>query len=328
MRGTCVAKSGGARAGHCAKERDHVTTTRRIALGFLLLAGCFPNSDPFKNATPSAKMTQINVPGAAAGASAIAHGGKPQTLGQTAGMYELTRGIAIVVNGGVAIILGTLEAIVDNPSTTHTATTAEWGPYTPALSPVTWKLDVQQVGAQDYTYALRGKPKAADDSQYQTVLAGSSHVVSEVVGSGDFTLDFDIAHALDPTSLARGQITVHYDNTGDPRVVDVSFKAFDDGKGGTPPDGAMYHYAEHADTSGNLAFAAYDDFDHDGTKEMVTLTSRWLASGQGRSDGTATGGSLLVTANVEECWDASFLETYYSDSVHGSQGDASSCIAL
>jgi hypothetical protein len=309
---------------------------KRAILISMLAAGCSNLSSPadsFRAAAPSQAAVTLNLPssGAAAGASRIGKTAAPtvQALGQEALFYDLTRGVTTVVNGGVGATLLLVEHITDYPPSSLSAAQAEWGPYTDALSPTTWKLDVDKVGTDDYQYALSGKPKAADDSAYQAIITGRAHVISKIEGSGDFALDFGALAALDKSHKEVGVIAVHYDNTSDPRVVEVSFKDFDDGKGTYTPNDALYKYEERADKSGDFSFVTKADVDHDpaGQQEIVSIMSRWLPTGQGDSAVQASGGSLAATATATECWDASFDETYFTDTWKASDtvGDPSSC---
>src|SRR5258706_59172 len=126
-------------------------------------------------------------------------------------------------------------------------------------------------------------------------------------GRGELDVNFSEMNALDPaTHPATGAMAFVHDNTADPRTVEVHFGSFLDGKPGSRPLNAHYRYAEHADRSGNFAFTARADFDHDpdGILEDVALTSRWSSSGAGRADLVATGGSLPVgfVVHATECW--------------------------
>ena len=62
-------------------------------------------------------------------------------------------------------------------------------------------------------------------------------------------------------------------------------------------------------------------------QETVSIKSEWLGTGQGKSNASATGGSLAADATLEECWNTSFQRTYFTDSWNSSEteGDAASC---
>jgi hypothetical protein len=304
---------------------------KRYALIAMLLGGCMSPVDQFRGAAPSAAAVSLNVPaGGGSSTASLEDGATAEIIGQRATFYEITRGVTAIVNGGVGVTLLLLEAITDQQPTTLTADHATWGPYTGALSPTTWKFDVGKSGAIDYSYVLSGKPKDAADTAYQAVISGQAHVISRVVGSGDFLFDFGALHALDSGQKAHGAIAVHYDNTASPRVVEVAFKDFDDGNGNYTPNDALYKYAENGDHSGSFEFVTKADVDHDPLRvqETVGIKSVWLASGQGQSNAGATGGSLAADATLEECWSASFARTYFTDTWNSSEteGDPASCL--
>ncbi len=304
---------------------------KRYALIAMMLAGCMSPVEQFRGAAPSTAMTSLNVPGASTMAAASSERGPvdPQLIGQRATMFEITRGVVAIVNGGVGVTLLVLESIVAQQPTSMTATHATWGPYTGALDTITWKFDVEKTGTIDYSYVLSGKPRNGSDTQYQAVIAGTAHVVSQTVGSGDFLFDFAALHILDANNKAQGGVAVHYDNTGSPRVVTVAFKGYDDGNGSYTPDGALYKYSENADKSGEFDFIAKGNADKDPQHlaETLAIKSVWLSTGQGRSTAAASGGGLSAAATLEECWNGSFQRTYFIDSWNAAdtEGDPASC---
>jgi hypothetical protein len=303
---------------------------KRYAIIALLLAGCQSPLEEFRGAAPSSQVVALNIPAGASAstASSLKDGATPELLGQRATFFEITRGVTAIVNGGVGVTLLLLEAITDQQPTTLTADHATWGPYTGALDVNTWKFDVSKSGPIDYSYVLSGKPRGADDSAYKAIIAGKAHVISRVVGSGDFLFDFTALASLGG-SKAQGGIAVHYDNTGSPRVVEVAFKDFADGNGNYTPNSALYKYAENGDHSGSFEFVTKADVDHDPLRvqETVSIKSEWLGTGQGKSNAGATGGSLAADATLEECWNTSFQRTYFTDSWNPSEteGDPASC---
>jgi hypothetical protein len=139
-------------------------------------------------------------------------------------------------------------------------------------------------------------------------------------------------NALDATTNpSTGAIAFVHDNTADPRTVDVHFSDFLGGTPGATPLNATYQYAEHPDTSGSFGFALQTNFDNDPQNilEDATIVSRWLASGAGRADLVASGGSLPTgfVVHATECWDASFNRVFYTEDVDPtkSEGSVSAC---
>jgi hypothetical protein len=303
---------------------------RFVLVAMLAAGGCTSTVDQFRGAAPAASTVALTVPGGGATTTAATQkGATSELIGQRATFYEITRGVTTVVNGGVGATLLLLETITDGQPSSLTVTHATWGPYTEGLSPVTWKFDVEKTGTIDYSYVLSAKLRFAPDTQYKAIIAGKAHVISRIVGSGDFVFDFAALASLDGTTKATGSIDVHYDNTGSPRVVQVAFKDFDDGNGSYTPNDALYDFAENADKSGTFAFVTKVDVDHDPLRvpETVAIKSQWLATGQGRSNASATGGSLAVDATLEECWSPLFARTYFTDSWNPleTEGDPASC---
>src|SRR5262249_6743148 len=125
---------------------------------------------------------------------------------------------------------------------------------------------------------------------------------------------------------STGAIAFVHDNTADPRTVEVHFGDFV-GAANAMPFNATYQYAEHPDTSGNFQFALRTNFDSDPNNvlEDAALVSRWLASGAGRADLVATGGSLPqgFTVHATECWDASFARVFYTEDVDPTKTEGS-----
>jgi len=304
---------------------------KRALILALALAGCGDPADGFRNAAPSQAAVSLNAPGNNGSTTSSAGTVSAETVGQRATFYELTRAITLVVNGSVGVTLQLLATLTDLPPASVTATEAVWGPYTPEHSLLTWKYVLDKTGADDYSYVLYTKLLIAPDTNYTPIITGKAHVVSRFVGSGDFQLAFSPLRLLDPTVKEQGDVTVHYDNTAAPRVVDVTFHAFTDGNGTYTPDGAAYKFQENADHSGNFSFVAQADVDHDlaGILETASITSKWTSTGQGRSDISANGGSLGVgAASATECWGATYARTYFTDSWNPSstEGDVTTCI--
>ena len=295
-----------------------------------LAAGCGSGGGSYQAALPTRDAVAIKVPGA--GSSASASSVRTETLGTQATFYTMTRQISTQLNGAAASFFGFIDQAVATPPSAQDATHAYWGPFTPALSPMTVELAVERVDAQDYNFFLGGKPKGAPDSAFAGLLGGSTHQVDATHGSGQLEVNFTTMNALDPTTNpSTGAIAFVHDNTADPRTVDVHFSDFLDGTAGATPMNATYQYAEHADSSGSFQFGLRSNFDNDanGILEDVALVSRWVASGAGRADLIAQNGSLPAgfVVHATECWDQNFQRVYYTEDVDPSktEGDVSAC---
>jgi hypothetical protein len=313
-----------------SRAMDGLLKSGALVVLVSLAAGCAGND--YLAALPTREGLAINVPGASDATSAAKARNEAAQLGAPATFYLLTRQVATQLNGDAAIFFDMIDQAVATPPTAHDATHEYWGPFTPALSPMTIVLAVQPVDAEDYNFFLGGKPKSAPNSAFTGLLGGSAHQVDATHGSGQLEVNFSTLSSLDPTtSSATGAIAFVHSNIADPRTVEVHFGNFLDGTAGATPLNATYQYAEHADTSGSFQFALLTNFDNDpnGDLEDVTLQSRWLASGAGRADLVATGGDLPAgfVVHATECWDASFARVFYTDDVDPSktEGSVSAC---
>jgi hypothetical protein len=307
---------------------------RALLVLVALTMGCRAGHDPYEAALPTRAAVAIQVPGnATAGATAATSGVRTEALvGTQATLYTMTRQISTQLNGATDSFFGMINDITATPPSAHDASHAYWGPFTPALSPMTVTLAVERVDAQDYKFFLGGRPKSAPDSAYMGLLGGGAHQVDATHGTGQLEVNFNTMHALDPTTNpATGAIGFVHSNVADARTVEVHFADFVDGKAGTMPQNATYHYTENPDTSGSFEFVLKTNFDMDpnGILEDAALLSRWVPSGAGRADMIVQGGSLPAgfVVHAIECWNATFGRVYYTEDVDPTktEGDASAC---
>ena len=236
-----------------------------------------------------------------------------------------TRGISHDLNGGAAIILGLVHAIVQYPVTSVEGDLYIWGPWTETLNPSEYRLTVSQDLAGDYHWSLEGRRRAdGGAAPFLGVVAGiATPGEVEARGRGTFSIDFDVAEQLDPGGNdGEGALDVSYDLTQSPASVIMDY---------AHANGSMFHYEylENADSSGDFQFTIDTDTDDVGTAlEHIQVRSRWESGGDGRSDFRLSGGDLgIVEATGVECWDDAFGRTYYTDSVNfqATEGDATAC---
>jgi hypothetical protein len=299
-----------------------------LALSTFALGGCLTPADEFRNALPGQSDVEVKVPqegGGAAGSHELA------LIGERAVLYQVTRDISRAVNGGTWILLKVLEAVVEYEPTTITESQATWGPHTPALSPLSWRMIVEKVGDGQFEFSLDARPKDGDDSMWVAILSGNSHVVDQHRSSGVLVAHCDDANALDPYEFhCTGLVTANWNVESEPRALTVSFRGWSDGDFYGEPIDADYSYLENDDQSGEFTFGATADLDDEGgAAEEILVTSRWDASGAGRGDAFASGGDIPadVDVTITECWDRSFGRSYYTDSVGfaASEGDPAAC---
>jgi hypothetical protein len=177
-----------------------------------------------------------------------------------------------------------------------------------------------------FSYQLSGKSKTLTSAKFEVVIDGMADPrPGEAKGSGDFTVDFDASKRINPIQSgdAKGTMDVHYDLAK--AHLDLALSSTDaQGR----PTAADYAYNAAKDGGGDMTFDVSADAGGTALLETLTLRSRWLGTGAGRTDARISGGdlgSLQVTAS--ECWSASFGRVYYQDSNNfaATEGAESSC---
>ena len=314
----------------------------------LAFGGCRLVDDDWGSSTPTADNVALAVPASTQSALTAGDGTtRSALLGQQADSYTLTRGVTGIVNGATGVVLLLVKTIVSYPPTSVHGETAVWGPHSEPLDKNAWRLTVTRVEKHVFSWALDGKPKAADDSAFVTILSGThTRAVDghdrpiENYGSGTFVVDWDAAQTLPDHDNAVGVATFTYSRTSPAAVttIDVDFKGIKDDPPSTELYNALYRYTATPGAGGELKYAAKRDYYPDphpsnSALEDFTIHSRWQETGTGRTDYQLTGGDVATAAGimapvtVSECWDVSFLSTYRNLSYDPamSWGDEASC---
>jgi hypothetical protein len=306
-----------------------------VALVVVLLGGCALNEGgtaEFEAVIPQQNQVAVEVPGGSGAASTSGPAGEHTlgVLGQTADFYALTRLTSERINGHVGFILAVLNAIVHYPASEVSGNSATWGPFTPTLSPVTWRLVVTREAPGQYSYHLDGRAKSSTAAaDFVTVIDGQATPSSPPGrGTGGFSFDLTAAHQLDPVgSPGTGQIQVTYDFSANPRSIAVHFANLDDASG--QPVSADYRYERADDQSGSFQFSAHGNMVGTAAQlEDGTIRSRWNAQGAGRADAHVSGGDAGAGLTLSECWDQNFARVYFSadPAVAATEGAVSACV--
>lgn len=276
--------------------------------------------DAIDRALPTADQVSIKLPQTAARTT------DANAIGQLAPWYVATRGVTLTFNGSTAWVLTLIHQIVQFPVTSVKDNVFTWGPWSDALNPAEYKLEVVAVGDGTYTYQLSGRSKTQANSQFEVVIDGSADPrAGDRQGSGDFTIDFDAGKRVNPVDGgdARGSIDVHYDLAK--AHLDLAISSRDE-QG--QPTFADYAYNGAADGGGDMTFDVSGNAGGTAALETVTLRSRWLGTGTGRADARITGGDLgQLQVTASECWDTAFKRVFYKDSNNfaPTEGVESSC---
>jgi hypothetical protein len=240
--------------------------------------------------------------------------------GQTADMYKLTRAGTLIFNGGAVMVGVLVKGVLSFPPTSIGANEAVWGPWTDALSPITWRVTVSRTGPNMYAYKFDGRDKLNESAPFITVLSGNHSPVLDAnghaidgLGSGNFTLDNDARNMLPMPTTDVGQAHYTYDHTSATVVIDAQFVNVKDDNLPGQRVNLVYSYRATPGQGGTMQFV------HSAPPSMAQTTgatwkvkSRWMETGQGRSDVIGEGGDVAAGTQLKlsECWDQSFASTY------------------
>lgn len=233
--------------------------------------------------------------------------------GEWSEFYLLTHGVTEDVNGAIGLVLGTVYAVThwDRPSSVDYETnTATWGPYSDALDPTETTLWVHQDDATGRTtWGVDQWPKGSPDGLV-TVIYGEVHAGGTAEASaGTFTVDLASMAVLDPTDGANAVVSVDYAirPTGASARVLIEDLATD--------AAALYVFDQERGSTGQMDLRLEGDLDVTSPAlEVLEVRSRWEQTGAGRSDARASGGDLVETGTVSECWDTTFQAVYRVES--------------
>ena len=276
-----------------------------------------PNID---RSLPTADQVSIKMPKSNASARVDS-----EALGQLSGYYVITLGVTTTFNTGVAWVLTLIHAIVQTPPTSTAGNVYTWGPGSNALDPADYKLVVTANADGTFSYVLSAKSKTAANAVFEDLIDGVADPrPGEGQGNGHFLVDFDHGRDVNPIQNgdARGSMDVNYDLAR--AHIDLTLMSSD--VPGTPT--ADYSYNAAKDGGGDMTFDVNANVGGTAALETLTLRSRWLGTGAGRTDARITGGDLgSVQVTASECWSTAFGRVYYQDSNNFSppEGAESSC---
>jgi hypothetical protein len=289
----------------------------------LSLVACVKQDDTpnIERSLPTADQVSIKLPKSNASSRADS-----QAIGQLSPYYVITLGVTTTFNGGTAWVLTLIHAIVQTPPTSIKDNVYTWGPGSNALDPADYKLEVTANDDGTFDYKLSAKSKTLANATFETLIEGMADPTpGEAKGSGDFTVNFDASRRVNPIQNgdAKGSMQVHYDLAK--AHLDLAL-ASTDAQG--RPTAANYAYNAAKEGGGDMTFDVSADVGGTALLETLTLRSRWLGTGAGRTDARIAGGDLgAVQVTAAECWSTSFGRVYYHDSNNFSpaEGAESSC---
>lgn len=290
----------------------------------LLSAGACQKADDedaavaYRAAVPTREAVTVQVPGATGAALTVEKAQQPLVATESE-FYRVTRDVSRVVNGGVVAALALVKAVTNYPATSVTADTAVWGPWSEALAKNAWKVTVTRTAPNQYSYKFEGKPKAAPDSAFVTVMSGVhtptldafNHVV-EGFGAGTLHFDWDAASTLPEhdDNVGKADVTYAHPGVGQTTTVSAQFRRVMDREKMRLID-VDYAYTRQPNDGGQL------EFTWQGTTPGMTaddakmaVESRWLPSGAGRADVKVLVPNATAPATLSDCWDPAFASVF------------------
>lgn len=324
-----------------------------LGLGLALGAGCGLGDAEYSGAPPRVESVTIAVPATGAKANSSSNGvgrSDDALLGQTSEYYQFTYGVSTEVNLGTLELLGLVHLIVSQPSTSQTANSRTWGPYTPGgLDPLAYRVLVTKLAPGQFTFSIDAAPKGT--TNFIPLLDGTMNKgVNSGTGKGTMTLHFDNRRTLRPDTCEQGNVAFAFDDTQPSATLDVMFDKFANANPKnilclteTPHD-ASYHFDRTADGAGNFVFTVKANIhkvvENKPLLEDISMRSRWQSGGAGRADFSVTGGEVTsdlakggfkqTAVTASQCWDGSFLTVYETSDPQqlkliATDGDSAKC---
>lgn len=282
----------------------------------------FAEDAEFLAALPSADRQTVSLEDeATAGARGMVGLAKAE-LGDVPELLQLSYDTAVSANVPVYQVLGTVDAVRDQPPSSRTEDGRAWGPFDVGGG-VDVAVAMTRSGAGLYQWSI----DASADGQGAVVAVGT-HYAGDTVAAGDgaFTWHIGDYAALlgDPST---GTLVVDYDNREGVDLV-LDLQAWSDGS--ADPVDQQYAF-RRVDGQGDFQYRTPWDPPGDAVDELATVEvrSRWIQGVGGRSDAKITGGGLGISFKWSQCWDAggsmTWQWTYPRAEALPELGDEASC---
>ncbi|WP_224368371.1 hypothetical protein [Hyalangium versicolor] len=286
-----------------------------------LLAACggnISNEDlEYLNALPTREVLASKLPGSGTNSgSGLAQRQDRLVVGELSPIFRDTQKTSAEFNGGLDVLLSTLENIRTVPPTTREPDRRTWGPYRDNQHPGN---DVRFVMTRDgdfFDYHLQYKPTKGGEADWWSFLEGSFNASAGIrIGEGElhlFVADA-MSHGLDVNDLnGLTRLDIGYQNKDLPTRVEMIFTAPP-----TLPSSPLevrFNYRELPGGFGELRFLEKAiDAVPGGLLEDVEITSRWTPDRGGVGTFEIRAGDLMG-ASYKECWDAQNKVTFAKSS--------------
>lgn len=291
------------------KTRNLISAVLVLALG-----ACDDPVDEFRDAAPSAQGIDVKMRGA-----------KGQALvGDPALMPGVTALATFVVNGRVALTLGTIAAVVASKPARVSPNEVVWGPVTRPLWRDEFMLTMTRT-ADGFEYVVQGRKKG--NATFATFLTGV-HRPGLAQASGEYTVDFTaMEQNMADFHDTVGTALVRYTRTGLDVTVDIAFQQVGNVNDTVRLD-SRYAFSQVERGEGSFEFVVDSNYDpKSAALERLTVKSRWHWDGEGRADVIGSGGDLSAAFRFSECWDNVLNRSYYGDTLglFPTEGSESAC---
>ncbi len=284
----------------------------------------------FINAVPSPESLELSIPEKAQESTAkFTH--KKAKLGETAEYYLVSRKTMKDLNGGVYYILSVIEEIMEMPPTSSSDSERVWQAEGPlmALDPTVPRFTVKKKSADEekFSFKLEWRPKDSSDG-WQKIWWGEMQADPHEarLGEGKIIIDFDTAYEMDPLVTERGQLNMDFDTrVGHGRNIEMRLHDLEstDDKDNYGPASGTYDFFEDEDKNGSFDYEINSNFVVVSDEmETLKIKTSWNSDGSGQSHVEVSGENFgsqsegLETIEVQECWDNSFLSSYYIEYFH------------
>jgi len=298
-------------------------TSKLLLVATVLLAACgnYSNEDlEFMNAVPAREDLTATIPPA---------------MILPANEAELARDThdAIRTFNGALNFLSAADYIRTFPPTSRIADGRVWGPAAMDDHPGwQWRFVMRRDPAtpEKFDYEFDVEPVGAGDQWIAFIDGAFLATGGARRGMGTFRIrtddlrlaNFTFAYGADGSLLK--ELDVAYSTAAFPVSVTMDLQLYPNASD-IPPDFTTvtflhYHHEAEENGQGKMEFSGTD-----ATGKMLAINSRWLASGAGRADVTASDG-MGFNGTWTECWDSSFRETFNQTSWDAtSRGDMALC---
>jgi hypothetical protein len=281
-----------------------------LGIVLALAAGCgnYSNEDlEFMNAMPAREDLSADVPARSA-----------LTQGMEAELAKATHDVSKTFNAMLFQILGGVDLIRSFQPSERAPNSRTWGPVPQDRVPGwRWHFVVTR-DAQDpttFTYALELQRNTDPGDVWVRFLNGTfTSTQGARRGVGSFTMQTDDLRAANYPNDVEGRkiksLKVDYDTRDFPISLHVVLETYPDPDDPTVWVTTEFEYGVAADGKGAMRFAIMGNLDlTTAALETLTVTSRWMPTGEGRAEAKITFGDNVGLTEVQ-CWDRDFNPTF------------------